>query len=289
MKRIISTLKRPLVGMTMLILLLAGVGCTLLAGAMADRERADSSLRHYRVTLDGKAIAGVTKNISSLTWSEKSDTLFSTVNKPATILELTKEGELLRAIPVDFVRDMETIEYVGNDTFVVSDESDYTIYVITLDAQSQVNIVKKVKFALQDTPTNSGFEGLAWSRHDRTFWFFKEWKPIEIYQVRGLLRNDDLSISKDATLQRHLHIKDISGAEFNPRSNTLLILSHESQRLQEVTRDGEIIGTLSLKKGRHGLAKDIRQPEGIAMDDQGTIFIVAEPNLFYRFTPDGGE
>ncbi|QMI06570.1 SdiA-regulated domain-containing protein [Citrobacter sp. RHB25-C09] len=283
MNRIVRFLKRPLTGIVILIALVAGFGYFLLAGALS--ERAESSPHAYRATIDGKPIAGITKNISSLTWSKKSNTLFSTLNKPATIIELTPEGDLLRTIPLDFVRDMETIEYVGNDTFVVSDESDYTIYVITLNAQSQVNIVKKINFAMQTTPTNSGIEGLAWSPNDRTFWFFKERNPIEIYTVKGLLRNDDLTIGHDVTLQNNLDVKDISGAEFNAQKKSLLILSHESQVLKEVTTAGEAIGEMSLTRGRHGLAKEIRQAEGIAMDDRGTIFIVAEPNLFYRFTP----
>lgn len=286
MKRIVWLLKRPVAGFVVFAGVIAAMGYTLLTGAMADAERPDSSLQHYRATIDGKEIAGISNNISSLTWSEKSDTLFSTLNRPATLVELTKEGDLLRTIPLDFVQDMETIEYVGDDTFVVSDEKNYTIYVITVNERSEVKIVKKVQFAVHDTPTNRGFEGLAWSQNDRTFWFFKERKPIEIYTVRGLLRNDELSISRDLALQRNLAVKDISGAEFNSQNNTLLILSHESRTLKEVTRDGDVIGSLSLTGGHHGLAKTLQQAEGIAMDNQGTIFIVGEPNLFYRFTPE---
>lgn len=284
MNRIVRFLKRPLTGIVILIALLAGFGYTLLAEAV--NEPADSSLHAYHATIDGMPIAGISKNISSLTWSDKSGTFFSTLNKPATIVELSKEGKLLRSIPLEFVHDMETIEYVGNDHFVVSDESDYTIYVITLNAQSEVKIVKKINFAIDKTPTNRGFEGLAWSRKDRTFWFFKERKPIEIFKVQGLLRNDFLTVDKDAALERNLDVKDVSGAEFDAQKNSLLILSHESRVVKELTADGQVIGTLSLTKGQHGLAQDIHQAEGIAMDNQGSIFIVAEPNLFYRFSPD---
>ncbi|MBC3925309.1 SdiA-regulated domain-containing protein, partial [Pseudomonas lurida] len=35
--------------------------------------------------------------------------------------------------------------------------------------------------------------------------------------------------------------------------------------------------------GRHGLTKRVPQAEGIAMDDEGTLYLVSEPNLFYVF------
>lgn len=273
--------------MLLLALFIAGMSYVVSGGATPDDD--NNSLADYRATIDGKTIAGVKKNVSSLTWSDKSDTLFSTINKPATIIELTKQGQLLRSIPLDFIRDLETIEFIGDDTFVISDESDYSIYVITINAQSQVNIIKKLKLDLYETPTNDGFEGLAWSREKETFWFFKEKRPIGIYKVTGLLNNDNLTIGKDNTLQQQLNVKDISGAEFNARKNSLLILSHESRVLKEVKIDGEVIGVMTLTEGHHGLARTIQQAEGIAMDNQGSLFMVAEPNLFYRFTSDAAQ
>ncbi|HEM8562983.1 TPA: YjiK family protein [Citrobacter farmeri] len=280
-------LNSPLRVMLLLALFIAGMSYVVSGGATPDDD--NNSLADYRATIDGKTIAGVKKNVSSLTWSDKSDTLFSTINKPATIIELTKQGQLLRSIPLDFIRDLETIEFIGDDTFVISDESDYSIYVITLNAQSQVNIIKKLKLDLYETPTNDGFEGLAWSREKETFWFFKEKRPIGIYKVTGLLNNDNLTIGKDNTLQQQLNVKDISGAEFNARKNSLLILSHESRVLKEVKIDGEVIGVMTLTEGHHGLARTIQQAEGIAMDNQGSLFMVAEPNLFYRFTSDAAQ
>ena len=277
----------PLRIMLLLALLIAGVSDVVSGGAAPDSG--NNSLADYRATIDGERIAGVKKNVSSLTWSDKSDTLFSTINKPAAIIELTKQGQLLRTIPLDFIRDLETIEFIGDDTFVISDENDYSIYVITINAQSQVNIIKKLKLDLYETPTNDGFEGLTWSREKETFWFFKEKRPIGIYKVTGLLNNDHLTISKDSALQQQLNVKDISGAEFNAQKNSLLILSHESRVLKEVKTDGDVIGGMMLTEGHHGLARTIKQAEGIAMDNQGSLFIVAEPNLFYRFTSDAAQ
>ena len=53
--------------------------------------------------------------------------------------------------------------------------------------------------------------------------------------------------------------------------------------MAELDELGNPVSFISLAMGFNGLARSINQAEGVAMDGQGTIYIVSEPNLFYVF------
>ena len=80
-----------------------------------------------------------------------------------------------------------------------------------------------------------------------------------------------------------MFVRDLSSLQYDERSGHLLVLSDESGLILELDVDGRPLSTLSLNKGRQGLHKSVPQAEGMAMDDDGTLYLVSEPNLFYVF------
>ena len=80
-----------------------------------------------------------------------------------------------------------------------------------------------------------------------------------------------------------MFVRDLSSLQYDESSGHLLALSDESRLILELDVDGRPLSTMSLSKWRQGLQKNVPQAEGIAMDDDGTMYLVSEPNLFYVF------
>lgn len=86
----------------------------------------------------------------------------------------------------------------------------------------------------------------------------------------------------------HLFLRDLSSLTVDGRTGHTLVLSDESRLLLELDERGQPVSFISLLGGFNGLDASIRQPEGVAMDESGDIYMVGEPNLFYRFSRDPG-
>jgi uncharacterized protein YjiK len=84
-------------------------------------------------------------------------------------------------------------------------------------------------------------------------------------------------------------MRDFSSLTIDQRTGHLLVLSDESRMLLELDELGNPVSFISLAMGFNGLARSIKQAEGVAMDGQGTIYIVSEPNLFYVFKQAAAE
>lgn len=67
-------------------------------GMAAEWQAEGIWLPYYRVTIEAKEIVGIAKNASGLTYNKETGTLFSVINSPPEIVELSTDGYLLRRI-----------------------------------------------------------------------------------------------------------------------------------------------------------------------------------------------
>ena len=99
----------------------------------------------------------------------------------------------------------------------------------------------------------------------------------------GTLKPFAVHVVEDPERDARLFVRDLSSLQYDQHSGHLLALSDESRLVLEINSDGRPISTLSLLRGMHGLKRSVPQAEGLAMDEQGTLYLVSEPNLFYVF------
>ena len=77
------------------------------------------------------------------------------------------------------------------------------------------------------------------------------------------------------------NLAQAAGARFLLLSEPRLISGHGRDNRQ-------LLGVLPPWTGSHGLQRTVPQPEGLAVGPDGTIYLVSEPNLFYRFERHSG-
>jgi len=244
------------------------------------------NLSRYKLVINQKKLISI-QNLSGLTWSSDTKTLFAVTNKLGEILELSVQGDLLRTINTRGIRDAEAIEYLGNNQFIVADERFQKIILLTIDKQTtfinahqapQLTVSELAKF-------NRGLEGLAYASKTQKIYAANESDPVRIYEINQFFKaNQQAIIIYQADKDKQLSLTDISGLHFHQTTAHLLVLSDESKLVLELSNTGQAISCLPLTSGHQGLTKTIRQPEGIALDDEDNLYIVSEPNLFYKFT-----
>lgn len=247
-------------------------------------------LDHYRVTLEALPLTGL-DNISALTYDPDRNTLFTVTNKQPELIELSLEGEVLRRIPLEGLDDPEAVEYIALGTYVISDERQQRLVQVEVDDHTQrLNAADAHHLSLGlGLNGNKGFEGLAYDGASKRLFVAKEQDPVRIYEVSGFPMGGAgpvaVSIAENPERDRAMFVKDLSSLQFDPRTGHLMVVSDESRVLVELNTDGKPVASLSLVAGAAGLKRNVPQAEGIAMDAEGTLYIVSEPNLFYRFEP----
>lgn len=247
-------------------------------------------LPDYVATLQGVPIVGLDSDVSALTYDRDRHRLIGVTNQQPHLFELSLTGQLLRKIPLVGFSDPESIVYVGPNAYIIADERrQRLIKVVLSDTSTAVDAVQGEQLTLGMGHTgNKGFEGLAYDVTGKRLFVAQERDPVRILEIQGFPIDSGsarfgLHVHNDEGRNQRLAVRDLSGLQYDARHGHLLVLSDESRLVLELNPQGQPIGGLSLRAGRHGLQKDVPQAEGITLDDAGNLYLVSEPNLFYRF------
>ncbi|MDH0628666.1 SdiA-regulated domain-containing protein, partial [Pseudomonas mosselii] len=247
-------------------------------------------LDRYRVAIEAQPIVGLDDDISALTYDPDRKSLFTVTNARSELIELSLDGRILRRVPLTGFGDPEAVEYVGPNSYVITDERQQRLIRVRLDDDTlflDASDAEQLSLGI-GLNGNKGFEGLAYDSAGKRLFVAKERDPMMIYEVHGFPHDNPdkpyaVHVVQDRKRDRRLFVRDLSSLQFDERSGHLLALSDESRLVLELDVEGRPLSTLSLRKGSQGLKQTVPQAEGIAMDDAGTIYLVSEPNLFYVF------
>lgn len=248
-------------------------------------------LSTYRATIEARRLAGLDQNVSGLTFNPERGTLFTVINRPAQIAELTTEGVVLRVLPLIGASDPEGITHVQGDLYVIADEGDDRLYWVHIpDGQSDIRIDRQKQLNLKLAKRkNRGLEGVSWDGRTQRLLLAQEKHPIRIMSIEGQTAlNASSALPADvveASFSRRSgpKIGDLSSLTLHEPSGNLLMLSDESAVILEYSADGTWLGILPLWRWTSGLRNSIPQAEGLAVGNDGAIYVISEPNLFYRF------
>lgn len=223
-------------------------------------------------------IDGIDDNLSGLTYHPGSGHLYGIVNNPEQIVVISKTGELLRTIHLIGFSDTESIDYVKDNIFIVGEERLQTIsYIEILDSTTHINYQDIKTIALSSPETaNTGLEGIAYSQRHGLF-VVRE-KPARIMHFS--LNDDNKRDQFDAMKKLRLEVGDFSGLSLldDGTEQKLLVLSDESHSLHVIDLMGQQRSNIRLGRGPFNLWPVMQQPEGVASDTDGNIYVVGEPN-----------
>lgn len=227
-------------------------------------------------------ITGIEDNLSGLSYQPETDHLFAVLNNPEQLIELTKQGDIVRRISLDGFIDTESVAYLGQNQFVVTEERRQNLVFFTIDEKTKRVSYSDSKhlhmnWAKQD---NQALEGLAWSPY-YGFFILQEDPPLILNHVTDETASDIRQVDVEKLNQALPKlVEDFAGISlfYIEQSPHLLVLSEASHELNLINLNGNTISTHSLKKGFFNLWPIMKQPEGVTVDNDGNIFIVGEPN-----------
>ncbi|MBI6910596.1 SdiA-regulated domain-containing protein [Pseudomonas palleroniana] len=240
-------------------------------------------LPDYHVVIDAKLLPGMEKDeASDVSYNPQTKTLFSVMGKNAFLVELSLQGDVLRKMPLNGWSNPEGVTVMENGLMAVVDERDHSLTVVKVDAATtQLNKADFTSYDLGPSKDqNKAFEGVTWDKRNQQIVLGEERPPaLFTWKTDGTT----LTGAKQKLASTELDMRNLSALAIDPRTGHMLVLSADSHLLLELDDKGKQVSFMTLLGGFNGLKHTIPRAEGVTMDEDGTVYIVSEPNLFYRF------
>jgi len=248
-------------------------------------ERGESVwLPDYVADIDAKVLPGMSDDEpSDLAFNPFTRTLFAVMGNNPFLVELSLDGDVLRKIPLVGWANPEGVAVMANGQVAIVDERKHDMTLVSVDASTaSLNYAEHEHYDLgQSENSNKGFEAIAWDPKRQRLLLGEE-RPPKLYawstDGQGPLKGE-----KQAQPSDEFDIRNLSALWVDSRTGHLLALSADSNLLLELDEKGEQVSFMSLLGGFNGLKHTIPRAEGVATDDQGNLYMVSEPDLFYRF------
>ncbi|AZF07917.1 SdiA-regulated domain-containing protein [Pseudomonas sp. R5-89-07] len=248
-------------------------------------ERRDSVwLPDYHAVIDAKLLPGMEKDeASDLSYNPSTKTLFSVMGKNPFLVELSLQGDVLRKMPLNGWNNPEGVTVMENGLLAVVDEREHSLTIVKVDAGTTA--LNKADFPSYDLgpskDQNKAFEAITWDKRNQQLVLGEERPPaLFTWKSDG---SQTLTGDKQKRASTELDVRNLSALAIDPRTGHMLVLSADSHLLLELNETGEQVSFMTLLGGFNGLKDTIPRAEGVTMDESGTLYIVSEPNLFYRF------
>ena len=247
-------------------------------------ERRESVwLPDYHAVIDAKLLPGMEKDeASDLSYNPQTKTLFSVMGKNPFLVELSLQGDVLRKMPLNGWNNPEGVAVMENGLMAVVDERDHSLTVVKVDAGTTA--LNKADFPSYDLgpskDQNKAFEAVTWDKRNQQLVLGEE-RPPALFTWKS--DGNTLTGDKQKLPSTELDVRNLSALSIDPRTGHLLVLSADSHLLLELDETGEQVSFMTLLGGFNGLKDTIPRAEGVTMDESGNLYMVSEPNLFYRF------
>ncbi|MCK3837464.1 MULTISPECIES: SdiA-regulated domain-containing protein [Pseudomonas] len=240
-------------------------------------------LPDYQAVIDAKLLPGMEKDeASDLSYNPQTKTLFSVMGKNPFLVELSLQGDVLRKMPLNGWNNPEGVTVMENGSMAVVDERDHTVTVVKVDAGTTA--LNKADFPSHDLgpskDQNKAFEAIAWDKRNQQLVLGEE-RPPALFTWKS--DGNTLIGDKQKLASTELDVRNLSALSIDPRTGHLLVLSADSHLLLELDETGEQVSFMTLLGGFNGLKDTIPRAEGVTLDESGNLYMVSEPNLFYRF------